>query len=369
MSADDRAGAVLTIDLSAITANYRLLAGKAGAAACGAAVKSDAYGLGMAKVAPALARAGCRHFFVALIDEGIALRTILPDAEIYVLNGPLARTEEDFRAHRLVPVLNSIGQIDLWRRHARRQGGARAVLHVDTGMNRLGLAADELDRVAASPDRLLEGIAIDYVMSHLASADSPESPQNAAQLAAFEKARARLPGARASLANSSGIFLGAAYHFDLVRPGAALYGVSPTGQPRGAPMRPVVRLEARILQLRNVDSPMSVGYGAAYAVPEKMKIATISVGYADGLLRSLGKRGSARIGDRKLSMVGRVSMDLITLDVTGVPDALAAPGEFVEIIGPTHTVDDLAGEGGTIGYEILTALGHRYARRYVGPAA
>lgn len=368
-SAVDRAGAILTIDLDALAANYTRLSGMAGGAACGAAVKGDAYGIGMAAAAPALASVGCRHFFVALIDEGIALRAILPEAEIYVLNGPLARTEADFAAHRLVPVLNSLAQIALWQQHARKAGGARAILHVDTGMNRLGLPAAELDRLAAAPGRFLDGISLDYVMSHLASADTPASAQNEMQRAAFASARARLPAAKASLANSSGIFLGPAYHFDLVRPGAALYGVGPTGRGRENPIRPVVGLKGRILQLRDVDSPMTVGYGAAYTVPRTGKLATISIGYADGLLRSLGNRGSARIGDRRVPIVGRVSMDLITVDVTDVPAPLAEPGQFVELIGATHTVDDLAAEAGTIGYEILTALGRRHVRRYVGHGA
>ncbi|MFO1189924.1 MAG: alanine racemase [Alphaproteobacteria bacterium] len=366
MSAADRAGAVLTIDLAALAANYRLLAGMAPGAECGAAVKADAYGIGMAEAAPALAAAGCRHFFVALIDEGLALRPILPEAEIYVLNGPLAGTENDFTAHRLVPVLNSLGQLELWQRHAGKRGGSRAVLHIDTGMNRLGLPAAEVDRLAAAPERYLNGISLDYVMSHLASADTPGSAQNADQLAAFASARTKLPNAKASFANSSGIFLGSAYHFDLVRPGAALYGVSPTDRSHANPMRPVVSLQGRILQVRDVDSPMTVGYGAAYAVRERGKLATISVGYADGFLRTLGNRGHVSIGGHRRPIVGRVSMDLITVDVTGVPAPLIEPGGFVDLIGATLTVDDLADAAGTIGYEILTSLGRRYHRRHVG---
>jgi len=358
------AGAILTVDLDAIAANYCLLRDRLDGAACAAVVKADAYGLGADRVAPTLYGVGCRHFFVALPDEAIALRRILPDAEIYVFIGPLPGTAPVYHEHGLVPVLNDLGQIERWQQLSAGQGPLPAVLHIDTGMNRLGLGPDEGARLIAEPERL-DGIDLRYVMSHLASAEAPDDPLNRAQLDRFTAFHDALPALPASLANSSGIFLGPAFHFDLARPGAALYGVNPT--PGAAnPMRNVVRLGGRIVQLRDVDSPMTVGYGATHRVAKKGKIATISVGYADGYLRSLSGRGSCLIGGVRVPVVGRVSMDLITVDVSNVPMQELEPGGFAELLGDDHSIDDLAREGGTIGYEILTALGHRYHRTYLG---
>lgn len=365
MSLDDRAGGLLTIDLGAVVANYRLLA-RTAATGCAAVVKADAYGLGMTRVAPALAAAGCRAFFVALADEGIALRRILPTADIYVLNGPPIGAEGDLVAQDLIPVLNDLGQAARWAAAAAgREAPLRAVIHIDTGMNRLGLDRAETARLAAEPDRL-SGVEVVYLMSHLACAEEADHPMNAAQLAAFRAARQTLralPGG-ASFANSSGIFLGPDYRFDLVRPGAALYGVNPTPD-KPNPMAQPVHLQGRIIQLRDVDRPMTVGYGATHSVARKGKIITVSVGYADGYLRSLSNRGSARIGAVSLPVLGRVSMDLITLDASDAPDAAVRPGALVDLIGPGHDIDALADEAGTTGYEILTSLGHRYARRYI----
>jgi len=364
MSLDERAGGLLTIDLGAIAANYQFLA-RTAATGCAAVVKADAYGLGMDRVAPALAAAGCRAFFVALADEGIALRRLLPDADIYILNGPPIGAEGDLIAQNLTPVLNDLDQVGRWAAAAAgRDAPLAAILHVDTGMSRLGLDGQETKRLAAEPDRLA-GIDIAYLMSHLACAEEPDHPKNAEQLAAFRAARqtlGALPGG-ASFANSSGIFLGPDYRFDLVRPGAALYGVNPTPD-KPNPMAQAVHLQGRILQLRDVDRPMTVGYGATHSVARKGKIITVSVGYADGYLRSLSNRGSARIGAVPLPVLGRVSMDLITLDASDAPDDAVRPGALVDLIGPGHDVDALAAEAGTTGYEILTSLGPRYARRY-----
>jgi alanine racemase len=274
-------------------------------------VKADAYGLGMRRVAPALARAGCRCFFVATLDEGEALRPLVGDAVIGVLNGLFPGTEESFAEHRLLPVLNDLGQVARWAGFAAaRETAMLAILHLDTGISRLGLGPAEVERLAADPGRLA-GLELAYVMSHLACADEPEHPLNARQLAAFRAALARLPKAPASFANSSGIFLGADYHFDLARPGAALYGVAPQpGRPN--PMAQVVHLKGRILQVRDVDRPMTVGYGATYQVTRAGRLATVGVGYADGYLRSLGNRAHAVLGDVRVPVVGRVSMDLIS---------------------------------------------------------
>ena len=367
MGADGGAGALLTIDLDAIAANYRLLRSQLARAACGAAVKADAYGLGACQVAPALARAGCRELFVAHLDEGVVLRPLLPAAAIHVLNGVLPGEEAEFAAHGLIPVLNSLAQIDRWAKWGRAHRALPAAIHVDTGMSRLGLEESDLDIVANDPARL-EGIDLHLVMSHLACAEEPDNPMNAAQRAAFEQARQRLPPARASLANSSGIFLGPDYQFDLARPGAALYGVNPTpGRPN--PMSSVVRLEGCIIQVRDIDRPRTVGYGAAHPIRRRSKIATVAIGYADGYLRSLSGRGKCRLAGFEVPIVGRVSMDLITVDVTDVPAGQAVEGAVVEAIGPGHTVDDVAEMAGTNGYEILTSLGPRYRRRYIGAGA
>lgn len=368
-AAAERAGGILRIDLAAIVSNYRLLQGKLSpGAVCGAVVKADAYGLGMARVAPALAAAGCTDFFVALLDEAIALRALLPDVDIHVFAGATAATAGEFAHHRLIPVLNHLGQIADFTAHAERaQRRLAADIHLDTGMNRLGLPEGEVAQLAANPG-LLKNLDPRTVISHLACADEPNHPLNDQQRASYIAARQRIPGfaaIRASFANSGGIFLGPAYHFDLARPGAALYGLAPH---RNAPnpMAQVVRLQGRIIQVRDVDSPMTVGYGAAHRVTAKGRIATVAVGYADGYLHALTNRGHAYIGDLQVPLVGRVSMDLIALDVSRAPPALAAPNGLVDLIGPHGSPDRLAQEAGTIGYEILTSLGARYHRIYTG---
>ena len=366
---DDGAAAVLSIDLAAIAANYRLLAARLGGGECAAVVKADAYGLGVAAVAPALALAGCRIFFVATLDEGIELRGLLPEAEIYAFNGLTAGGAEAFVAHALRPVLNSLGEIDAWTAMGRRRGPTPAALHVDTGMARLGLPPAEVAKLAEDGGRL-DGAAVALVLSQLACADEPEHPMNARQLAAFRDAVRRVApaGARLSLAASSGIFLGADYRFGVARPGAALYGLRPRPDAPN-PLAPVVRLQGKILQVRDVDSDTTVGYGATHRCTRPARLATVGAGYADGYLRSLSNRGSAHIGAERVPVVGRVSMDLITLDVTAIAPERVTPGALVDLIGPHHSVDALAGEAGTIGYEILTSLGRRYRRRYVGAAA
>jgi alanine racemase len=361
-----RAGAVLEIDLAAIAENWRRIKARlAPPTDCAAVVKADAYGLGMARVAPALAAAGCGLFCVATIDEGIALRRQVPGAEIAVFNGLLPRTGSEFSRARLIPVLNGLGQIAAWRANAATRR-LPAMIHIDTGMSRLGLSAGDLARLAEDP-ALLSGIALRAVVSHLAVAEEPGHAKNAAQLALFRAALPRLPRAPASLAASSGVFLGREYHFDFVRPGAALYGINPTpGAPN--PMRQVLRLKGRILQVRDVDTGMTVGYGAAHRMERSGRIATVAVGYADGWLRSSSHRGSAGIAGQRVPVVGRISMDLLTIDVTGIDPSLIAPGSFVDLIDAEHDVDAVAAAAGTIGYEILTALGRRYHRVYHGGA-
>jgi alanine racemase len=361
-----RAGAVLEIDLAAIVENWRMLARLAAPARCAAVVKANAYGLGAAPGGRALLQAGCGVFFVATLDEGIALRRALGGApEIAVLNGPRARTEGEFVEHALVPVLNEPGQIAAWRNAAGEGPPPPAMLHLDTGMARLGLTARELAALLEAPPP----IGWRLVISHLASADEAGHGLNPRQRREFAAAASRFPGVPASLAASSGIFLGPQYHFDLVRPGAALYGVNPRPQAPN-PLRPVVRLSARILQVREIDRGQSVGYGAAHVMPAPGRVETVAVGYAEGWLRSMRRRGSAQVGGTRVPLLGRVSMDLASFDVSAVDPALVRPGMMVELLGPAYGVDAAAADAGTIGYEILTALGARHHRvyRHAAPA-
>ncbi len=361
-AAADRAGAVLEIDLRAVAANWRRLKRElAPDVRMAAVVKADAYGLGVARVGPILAKAGCKLFFVASLDEGIALRRVLPKASIAILDGVLARTEADFARARLIPVLNDLGQVARWRKAYPRRP---AILHIDTGMERLGLSRAEVDRLTADP-ALLVRVNLTAIMSHLACADEPDHPKNPDQLGRFRAALARLPKVPASFASSSAIFLGPAYHFQIVRPGAALFGINPLpGKPN--PMRATVALRARILQVRDVDAGETVGYGATHRMERPSRIATIAVGYADGWLRSASDRGSAAIAGRRVPVVGRISMDLLTLDVTGIEADRAKPGGYVDLLDDTYGIDDAAEAAGTIGYEMLTLLGRRYARVYRG---
>jgi alanine racemase len=369
-SAERAALAILAIDLAAIAANYRLLAVKAAPAECAGVVKADAYGLGVAEVAPALWQAGCRTFFVATLAEGVALRGLLADAVIYVLAGLHGAEAADFMAAGLRPLLVSRGEVDSWLAAAGDKADVRAGLHLDTGMARLGMPPDELDALVADGHKL-KRLRPSLVMSHFACADTPEHPLNLEQPQRFRDALARLAQQRdvkRSLAASSGIFLGPDHAFDLVRPGAALYGIAPlANQPN--PLRQVVRLQAKILQVRRVDAGSTVGYGATHRFARQARLATIGVGYADGFMRALSNRGGAYIGDRRAPIVGRVSMDLLTIDISDIPEAQAQPGSWVDLIGPHNPVDAVAAEAGTIGYEILTSLGRRYHRRYLDAGA
>ena len=354
-----RAGAILEIDLGAVVANWRLLTAKAVPAACAAVVKANGYGLGAAPVALALMRAGCRKFFVATLDEGIALRAALgPEPAIAVFNGPHAGAAAEFIAANLIPVLNDPGQIDAWVTLAA-PGKPPPMIQVDTGLSRLGLSPAEfeacLPRIAAIGTRTM--------ISHLACAETSTHPLNITQRERFIAAKQRLPELKASLAASSGIFLGPEFHFDLVRPGAAVYGVNPC--PGSAnPMRPIVRLAAKIIQLRKIDRGESVGYGAAHIMDRPGLLATAAIGYADGWPRSLSHRGCGWLAGKRVPVLGRVSMDLATFDVTSVPPAERYPGNMIELIGEHYGVDDAAADAGTIGYEILTSLGARHHRVY-----
>lgn len=322
-------------------------------------VKADAYGCGQAAVAPALWAAGCRTFFVAHLGEAATLRRALPAAAIYVLNGLPPGAAPAYAAMDLRPVLGSVEEVSDWAAFARR--ARPAALHVDTGMNRLGLPVPEA--LALADDPRIAAAGIDLVMSHLVSAELPGEAVNARQIADFARVRAAFPGLAASLANSSGVFLGSRAHHDLLRPGYALFGGNPT--PGAAnPMRPVVRLDATILQLRHVAAGAQAGYNGRWTAPGPRRLATLSLGYADGYPRAASGRGHALVGGVACPILGLVSMDLIILDVTGAP--AAGRGAVATLIGDALDLDTVGRAAGTIGYEILTGLGSRYVRTYIG---
>jgi alanine racemase len=355
------AGPVVTVDIDAVVANYRLLADRVRPAKVAGVVKADAYGLGAIPIARALARAGCETFFVAHVEEGMALRDVLPKSHILVLHGFYRHAMAEFANKRLIPVLSSLEQVEAWLDCGR---GQPSVLHFDTGMSRLGMTARDADILLSDPQRLKK-LNVRLVMSHLACADEIAHPKNHEQLDAFEAIHqrfARIPG---SLCSSGGCFLGSEFMFDWVRPGIALYGGNPMKDGPN-PMYPVVDLAAPLLQVRAIDSGESVGYGATYVASGPRRLGVVAIGYADGLIRALGNRGHGVIAGVKCPIVGRVSMDLTTIDVSAVPTASLASGTPVEFIGPHQPVDALAKAAGTVAYEVLTRLGPRVERRYVG---
>lgn len=347
----------LRIDLGAVVANYHSLRARAAPARCAAVVKADAYGLGMLPVAQALAAAGCEVFFVASLAEGQALRAALPGVEIFVLEGVVPGAAAALAAARLVPVLNSLDQAGAWAAHAARQPCA---LHLDTGMSRLGLAPAEVGALAARP-QLLQSLAVSLVLTHLACADEPGHPLNRSQLDAFHALRRQLPAAPTSIGSSAGIYLGPEFHGDLVRPGISLYGGRPLAGTAN-PMREVVRLSGTVIQLREIREATPVGYGATASAPAGARLATVGLGYADGYPRCLGGVGEGLLAGVRVPVVGRVSMDSLVVDVTGVPPEQLAVGAEVTLIGDELTVDHVAAMAGTISYELLTGLGQRPRR-------
>lgn len=362
------AGGVLTIDLAAIAANWRALSERAAPAECGAVVKADGYGLGLEPVARTLRAAGCRTFFVAQLAEGRRLRMHDRESAIYVLNGLLPGTAAAYAAHDLRPVLGSVAEVNEWiafRASADWRGGA--AMHVDTGMNRLGLTFREAAALAERDVAVRAGV--DLLMSHFAVSEDAAHPLNARQMGLFRDLRALYPGLRASLANSSGIFLGPDAHHDLVRPGVALYGANPTPG-HANPMRACVRLEARVVQVRAVTEGDTVGYGAAWTARRPSRIAVVAAGYADGFLRSAGatdrrrEGADATVAGRRCLVAGRISMDLLAIDVTDCDEGVPRRGDLVTLIDDDIGIDQVADRAGTIAYEILTSLGRRYARVY-----
>jgi alanine racemase len=363
------AAGVLTVDLDAIVANWRKLEKSAVPAECAGVIKANAYGCGLDPVARALAGAGCKTFFVATLDEARAARAAVPQATIYVLDGFFQNCGDAFAKIDAKPVIGDLNELAEWDVFCRRSGWAGgAAIHIDTGMNRLGLTVAEAQGIVPRINAGDHGITL--VMSHLACAESLNHPLNARQLASFREIASLFSGVPASLANSSGAFLGPSFQFDLVRPGAALYGINPTPEADN-PMRSVVELKARIVQIRNVEKGESVGYGGTWTARRPTRLAVVSVGYADGYFRAGSSNDGTRgaevvVAGKRCPIAGRVSMDLIAVDVTDLEKNAARRGHLVTLIGEGITVDELAHHFGTIGYEVMTSLGPRYKRIYQG---
>jgi alanine racemase len=363
------AGGILSIDLGAVEANWRKLSSMTVPVECAAVVKGDAYGCGIGPITRKLVKAGCRTFFVADVGEGRRVREIAPDATVYVLNGLMPGSAQSFAEYHLRPIINSTTELAEWDAFvATKNWRGGAALHVDTGMNRLGVTVDEAVAIAPRIQSSSHGFTL--LMTHLACAEMPDHPMNDRQIRTFREIRIMYRGVPSSLANSSGIFLGGTVYCDLVRPGVALYGANPTpGRPN--PMRPVVELKGRIIQVRTINKGDSVGYGASFTAARPSRIAIIAVGYADGFLRSAGASkgkaaGEVIIDGKRCPITGRVSMDLFAVDVTDLPGGKPRRGDFATLIGESLSVDDLAATMGTIGYEVLTNLGDRYHRIYKG---
>jgi alanine racemase len=363
---------VLTVDLDAIVANWRKLEKTAVPAECGGVIKADGYGCGVEPVARALATAGCKTFFVATLEEARAARAAVPSAAIYALNGLFQNTGEAYARIDCRPVIGDLNELAEWDVFCRRTGwNGGAAIHIDTGMHRLGLTVTEAQGLIPRINAGDHGITL--VMSHLASAEQLNNPVNVRQLTAFREIASLFTGVPTSLANSSGIYLGAPFQFDLVRPGAALYGVNPTPESDN-PMQPVLELKARIVQIRTIERGETVGYGGTWTARRPTRIAVVSAGYADGYFRAAsandGTRGAEVIvAGKRCPVAGRISMDLMAVDITDLPPNAVRRGHMVTLIGEGITVDELAHHFGTIGYEVLTSLGRRYARIYKGGAA
>lgn len=371
----DTAPARLTIHLDHVVANWRSLSRLAGKASVSAVVKADAYGLGLEEVSAALSRAGCRDFFAATIAEGARLRKILPDARIFILTGMWDGQQETVIAHRLIPALASIEQLSLFLALCRDRGPLPFAIHVDTGMNRLGLTPEQAIHLGADA-HFSARFKPELIMSHLACPDEPTHTMNPMQLQAFQRVASAFKGVESSLSGSAGIFLGPDYHFDLVRPGIALYGGQAVNNVPN-PMLPGVTAEARILQIRTVAAGDTASYGATHRFDADSRLAIVGAGYADGWHRAMSGSGVAFrslkvpgahgvVKDFSVPLVGRITMDLSIFDVSALPENYIACGDYIEIFGNYVSLDDTARAAGTIGYELLTSLGSRYVRRYRG---
>lgn len=367
----EAATGVLTIDLDAIAENWSRLESRAVPAECAAVVKADAYGCGLPQVTRKLAAAGCKTFFVATLDEAKQAREVAPSAAVYVLDGFFANCGDVFARHDLRPVIGDLSELAEWDAYRRTSGWkGSAAIHIDTGMNRLGLSVNDARGLVPRIQKGDHGITL--VMSHLASAEDMHASSNGRQVAAFREVASLFSGVPASLANSSGIFLGSQFHFDMVRPGAALYGVNPTPE-ADTPVRPVVNLKVRIAQVRKVEKGDTVGYGGIWTARRPTRLAVVTAGYADGYFRAASgidgtRSAEAIVAGRRCPIAGRISMDLAAIDITDLPPGAVRRGHFATLIGDGVGVDELAHHFGTIGYEVLTSLGRRFIRTYRGEA-
>ena len=363
------AGGVLTIDLAAVESNWRKLAAMTLPVECAAVVKADGYGCGLEQVTARLYKAGCKTFFVADLGEGRRARAVAPEAVIYVLNGAFPDTGRAFADANLRPVINSTTELAEWDAFvAINDWRGGAALHVDTGMNRLGLPVEDGMAIASRMKSANHGITL--LMSHLACAETPEHSLNEKQIRLFRELRIAYRGVPSSLANSSGIFLGGTVHCDVLRPGGALYGANPIPGKKN-PMSPVVELKGRIVQVRQGKKGETVGYGAAFTIARPSRLAIVAVGYADGYVRAAGAaKGKPAaeliVAGRRCPVVGRISMDLLAVDVSDLPDRAARRGDFATLIGGELSLETVAAASGTINYEVLTSLGRRYHRHYIG---
>lgn len=356
----------LTIDVGAIVANWQTLREKFTGRETAAVVKANAYGLGVEHIAPALEKAGCNTFFVATLNEGIQLRALLPDVRILVFHGVQQGEEFAFRQHTLIPVLNSLPQVERWKAVAKEHTHATSALHIDTGMARMGLEIEQFEALMKADASVLKDCRVGLLMSHFACAPAASHPMNIEQLNWFNHVRNYAPEIPASLCNSGGIYLASDYHFDLARPGCSLYGIAP--QAAGNPMRQVVTWNAPILMTRVLEREQTVGYGATETLPKGARIATVATGYADGYLRHASGHGAiGYVGNHKVPLVGRVTMDMLCFDVSDVPESDVAEGAHITLLGDKDgiRVDDVANAAQTIGYEVLCALGNRLERKYI----
>ena len=357
----------LSIDLGALRQNYKILDDMVGGNCRTApSVKANAYGLGLEQIVLALYESGARAFFVATLEEGIEIRAFLPDVEIYILNGFFDAEQKTYIKQNLIPVLDSLHEIQAYHLVAKHRGKTLpALLHFDTGMNRLGIPSDEAGIIFDNLS-VLDGVDVRYVMSHFVSSEETENPSNPGQFKKFQSIMTHFPNTKFSMCNSGGVFLSPDYHLDLIRPGIALYGGNPTDGREENPMNPVVSLNVPVLQIHSVKKGETAGYNGTHRFHRDGRVAVMSIGYADGLFRSLGNQGALYWKGYKLPICGRVSMDLVICDLEAVPqEEYPNPGDMVEVIGAHQTIDDLAASAGTISYEILTALGARYRRSYI----
>ena len=355
----------LSIHLGNLVENYRIMKKEALQSEVAAVVKANAYGLGVTQVVNALHKDGCTSFFVATFDEAVTVRQLVPEVQVFALNGLWTGVPSEYVRHQIIPVLNSVPDLEIWQREARKaRKQLPAIIHADTGMNRLGLSVEDIGWLAEHRQEALDGLDVRYMMSHFSSADELTSPENQFQYECFEEIHALFPDIPATLANSAAVFRNSEYHFDLVRPGIGLYGSNPTPEVVN-PMKPVVALNVPILQVSRIKEGESIGYNTTYYVAEDDVIATVCLGYADGMLRSLSNQGCLYWNSSPCPIRGRVSMDLITVSLSGIEGELPKAGDMMEVLGPHQDIDALAASADTISYEMLTSLGARYRRIYL----